>query len=219
MSEIVRPNFFVIGGSKCGTTALCELLANHPDVFISTPKEPLYFSRSEELKLTPEWYASLFVDAGRYASVGDASTNYACVGLFPGVEERVAAYSPNARIIYIVRDPLERMESQWVQRRSAGTTSCGFMAAVRDVPEMIESNLYWKNINAYRRLFDDERILVLFFEDFRADPPSVVARCFDFLGVGPAGELDDPHRPRNVRAEKREDKPLMRWLRLYPVAT
>ena len=39
MSEIVRPNFFVIGGSKCGTTALCELLANHPDVFISTPKE------------------------------------------------------------------------------------------------------------------------------------------------------------------------------------
>jgi hypothetical protein len=211
-----KPNFFVIGASKAGTSSLCELLGNHPDVFFSTPKEPYFFTQAETLGLTESWYTSLFARATDHPAIGEGSTDYAVTGLHPGIERRIAAFAPGARIIYIVRHPLERMESQWIQLRSTGAAPSDFPTAVREIPEMIEGNLYWKNVSAYRAVFPDERILLLFFEDFRADAAAVLARCFTFLGLDPDVPLDAPERPRNSRRFKREDRRLLSALRRLP---
>jgi hypothetical protein len=211
-----KPNFFVIGASKSGTTSLCELLASHPDVFMSDPKEPSYFSRGESLGLSAESYASIFAEAAGYRAVGEGSTEYAVVGLFPGIEQRLAEYAPAARLIYIVRHPLERIESQWIQLRSMGAAPADFRTALREIPEIIEGNLYWKNVSAYRRAFSEDQILVLFFDDLKVDTAATVARCFEFLGLDPGVELDDPGRPRNTRRIKRSDKGLLSALRRVP---
>jgi hypothetical protein len=212
----LKPNFFVIGASKSGTSSLCELLDNHPDVFFTTPKEPSYFSDGEDHGLTLDWYQSLFQGAEGHRAVGEGSTNYAVVGLHPGVAEKLEAYAPGSRVIYIVRHPPERIESQWIQLRTGNQAPNDFVRAVREVPEMIEGNLYWKNISSFRGVFPDDRILVLFFDDFKADARAVVRRCFRFLDLDPDVPLQAPQRPRNVRQSKRQDKPVLRLLRRLP---
>ena len=172
----MRPNFFVIGASKSGTSSLCELIANHPDVFFTTPKEPLYFTLAEEQGLTREWYESLFEGSDGYRAVGEGSTNYAVAGMYPDIAEQLEAYSPGCRVIYIVRHPPARIESQWIQLRSVNKAPESFTQAIREVPEMIEGNLYWKNISSFRRVMTDERILVLFLDDFKADGQATVRR-------------------------------------------
>lgn len=212
----MKPTFFVIGASKSGTSSLCQLVSNHPDVFFTTPKEPEYFSRGKQRGLTLEWYESLFAGAEGYRAAGDGSTNYAVVGLHPGVAERIEAYSPGCRVIYIVRHPPERIESQWIQLRAGNEAPSNFVQAVREVREMIEGNLYWKNISAFRRVIPDERILVLFFDDFKVDAEAVIRRCFRFLDLDPDVPLQAPETPRNVRQSKRQSMAVLRALRRIP---
>jgi len=216
MGDPIKPNFFVIGASKCGTTSLCNHLANHPEIFFSVPKEPAYFTLGPERGMSGADYAELFAGARAFRAIGEGSTNYGAVTLFPGVEHRIAAYSPNARIIYSVRHPLERMESQWNQLRSTGGTLLEFNDAVRQVPEMIETNLFWKTACAYRRVVGDERMLVLFLEDFQADAAATLTRCFEFLGVNPDATPESPDRALNRRADLREDGALLRAARRLP---
>ena len=70
------PNFIVIGAAKCGTTSLCDLLGAHPDVFMSTPKEPRYFSHSNEGHRTLDWYESLFGEVTDQSAIGEGSITY-----------------------------------------------------------------------------------------------------------------------------------------------
>jgi hypothetical protein len=212
-----RPNFFVIGASKCGTTFLCKRLSEHPEVFFSVPKEPMYFTRGEELGISADDYAALFAEARGFQAIGEGSTNYAAVSLFPGVERRIADSSPDARIIYMVRHPLERMESQWIQRRATGTTRLDFDRALRELPEMIETNLFWQTASAYRAFFPDRRMLVLFLEDLRADPGAMLRRCFDFLGLASEVDTESPGEAPNPRGGLREDGFLLRAFRRLPV--
>ena len=77
----IRPNYFVIGAPKAGTTSLCSHLGAHPDVFMSDPKEPQFFSHN--LHRGYEWYASLFESASGHAAVGEGSTTYSSTGIWP----------------------------------------------------------------------------------------------------------------------------------------
>ncbi|MHC4428231.1 MAG: sulfotransferase family protein [Planctomycetota bacterium] len=215
---IAKPNFFVIGAHKAGTTSLCELLGSHPDVFMCDPKEPGFFSHERKHRLGYEWYASLFQAAGGHAAVGEGSTTYSQTGIYPKVVERIAAYAPDSRIIYITRSPLERLESAWIEWRNMGRKISGsFPKALRTWPALIDSALYWKQISAYRARWPDERILVLFFEDFKADPRAVLRRTYRFLGVDEEHEPPDPDRPRRAWSDgRREDRALLGAMRRVP---
>lgn len=213
-----RPNFFVIGAAKAGTTSLCELLAGHPDVFVSTPKEPGYFSLPHKHARGEAWYASLFAPGAGRAAIGEGSTTYSQVGVYPETPGRIAAYAPDARIIYITRSPLERLESLWIQWRNQGRgIPASFARALRTEPAMIDSALYWTQISAYRALFPDERILVLFLEDLEADPRGVLRRCFEHLDVDPGVEVAGADDRRNVWSEgKLEDRLALEAMRRVP---
>lgn len=212
----VRPTFLVIGAMKCGTTSLYDLLALHPQVGMSAEKEPAFFCGGEYYSRGWAWYESLFAHAAGRQAIGEASTSYTKKFSYPGTAERIARELPDVRLIYVVRHPLERIESQWIHGVHAGWHPASFGRALDD-PALIDPSRYWSQINAYREYFPDERILVLFFDDFKADPLAFVSRCYTFVGVDctftPSGTV-----ARNPSASLRSETALLSALRRVPLS-
>lgn len=210
----MHPNFLVIGSAKCATTSLCELLHKHPDVFICKPKEPHFFSLDDVYQRGWSWYESLFADVKDESAVGEGSTSYTRHGMFPNTATRIARHLPEARLIYIARNPTEKAESLWMHSRNNNIPlPPTFSEAVRTVDTFIDETLYWRQLNYYRQYYPDDRILVLFYEEFKTHPDAVLEECFRFLGIDPSVKIQDTQRPSNV---SHEDKILMSLLRKIP---
>ena len=108
------PNLFILGAAKCGTTTLHSYLIAHKEIFMSEIKELGFFV--PEFSYQPKelsWYLSLFEQAENYRYIGESSTHYTKVPFYDGVAERVYMFAPEARLIYIVRDPIERAISHY----------------------------------------------------------------------------------------------------------
>lgn len=211
------PEAFLVGAHRAGTTTLCELLGRHPSIQVSSPKEPGVLRKDKPRDVLERAYERCFPGWSPPVLRLEGSTIYSQCAVYPGVAERIATVNPQARIIYSVREPLRRIESAWVQYRSERRTDIpdDFNVAVREVPELVDASLYWKQLSEYRAVFPDEQILVVFFDDLRSDPDGVVAACCAHLGVGPmpapaAGVV------RNRSADKRREAAALRLLRRSP---
>jgi len=132
-----NPNFFVLGAAKSGTTALCDYLSQHPDVCFSHPKEPMFFEAEYERGL--EFYRTTYFSHWREeAAVGEGRV----YNLFlPFVPPRIHACFPDARLITILRDPVERAFSHWWHRHSFGLENLPFDAAIERNLDQMESGL------------------------------------------------------------------------------
>jgi hypothetical protein len=201
----MKPNFLIIGAMKCATTSLCDILSQHPQIFVTEPKEPEFFCNEGAYARGWSWYESLFCGADSKIALGEGSTSYTKSSLHPHVAERIAAHLPDAKLIYIARHPLKRIESHWLHLIASGVDTPPLEHALKQWPHIIDTSLYWKQISAYRRFYCDERILVLFFEDFVRRPHDVMARCYEFLGVHPEANRADPSKPSHVSANVRID--------------
>ncbi len=210
------PTFFVIGAAKAATSSLCAQLAQHPDVFLTNPKEPGGFSSAYEDRW--DWYMSLFEPGMGVRARGEGTVRYSQLGVYPDVAERIKKHVPDARLIYIVRHPLRRAESMWIEWRSMGHPECtpDFCETLRRAPALLDASLYWKQISAYREHFDDEQIHIEFFEDYRKDPRAVLGRCFAHIGVDP-GFLIEDLEARNRSETKLVDTRLASGLRKIPL--
>jgi hypothetical protein len=180
----IGPNFFVIGAQKAGTTRFCHLLGRHPKVRIPT-KEPAFFSSEVETRSRVEWYKGLFDGLPPDIACGDGSTYYSMAALYPGTAERIAMFNDRARIIYMVRHPLRRIESAWAQLLSVGHANSyvGFERTLMETPLLLDPSLYWRQVAEYRRFFPDSQIKILFFEDFVRDEERIVRDSLSFLGI------------------------------------
>lgn len=194
----MRPNFLVIGAMKSATTSLCELLGSHPDIFICKPKEPEYFCKDEIYNRGWKWYESLFSAANNKIAIGEGTASYTKRLIFPNTVSRIVHALPDIKLIYIVRHPIKRIESHWTHSMLTGSITTPFCNTLRQFPGYIDASLYFHQINAYREYFPDDRILVLFFEDFKTVPHKVLERCFQFLAVDATFQPLDPERARNV---------------------
>lgn len=203
---------------KCATTSLTEMFAQHPEIFVSSPKEIDFFCKDEVFSRGWSWYESLFSGGEGKIAIGEGSTSYTKMLMFPRTVERVAKYMADAKLIYIVRNPLERIESHWLHLVATGQRSLPLKKAFEKWPHLIDTSLYWKQINAYRRHFPDDRIHVLFFEDFVKDPLATVSRCYEFLGVDSMVARTQTPRISNVSASFSMDHLLLRALRRFPGA-
>lgn len=110
------PDFIIIGAAKCGTTTLYEYLCRHPQVFMSVPKEPHFFAREPIYAKGMDWYRSLFSGAQASQVCGEASTLYTRWPDFPNCARRVAEHVPKAKLIYVMRHPIDRAYSGYGQR-------------------------------------------------------------------------------------------------------
>lgn len=210
------PNFLIIGAMKSATSSLADLFTQHPQIFFSTPKEPEFFYNEAMYSRGWEWYESLFERADGKLAVGEGSTSYTKHLLNPNCAERVAKHLPDCRLIYIVRHPLERIESHWLHMVRENPEIPPLPQAVRQFPHLVDTSLYWKQINAYRTFYPDDRIQVLFFEDFVDDPDAVLQKCFDFLQVDSTFKTSDPERPRHVSRGARRNLPVVSLLKKVP---
>ena len=112
------PNLIIIGAMKCGTSALHQYLDQHPDIAMSKEKELDFFIEDRNWRKGLDWYRSMFPDSGVVR--GEASPDYTHYPAIPGVPERMHTVVPGAKLIYMVRDPVERMLSQYMHNRWTG---------------------------------------------------------------------------------------------------
>ncbi|HTZ86905.1 MAG TPA: sulfotransferase [Solirubrobacteraceae bacterium] len=197
------PDFFIAGHQKCGTTALHEMLRQHPQVFMPERKEPSYYV-PEIMRKPPtrEEYEALFEPATRGQRLGEATPTYLWSHTAAG---RIAQDRPDAKIITILREPADFLRSLHLQFLRMGVeTEKDFRKAIELDPERaagqkIPSNSprpeflpyaehlrYIEQLERYRALFSPEQILVLIYEDYRADNDATLRRILDFLGVDQA---------------------------------
>lgn len=186
----------IIGSAKSGTTSLFNYLGRHPAVCPSVPKEPAYFSEYRE----PGQRARRYEDSWphfdpavhRYALEG--SVVYTMWPEGDGVPARLHAYGIRPRMIYLVRDPIERIESQVNFRRIYSRQHIGF-----EDSHPIDASRYAAQIAPFVATFGRESLRVVDFADLRADPNRVCAEIFDWLGLQPH-HIDEPH-VHNVTAQ------------------
>jgi hypothetical protein len=212
------PDFFVIGAQRAGTTRLCGLLDRHPGVAIPT-KEPMFFQSPEDMRTKAAWYKALFDAVPEGVRKGDGSTYYSMCGIYPGTARRLHQFNPEARIIYMVRHPLRRIESAWVQLLSVGAANRvrGFDFTVRNTDLLIDPGLYWRQISEYRHYFPDQQISIQFFEEFSADEAAVVESCCSFLELAPSAAIELEHdRFRNESIGKRQHALIVDAVRALP---
>ncbi len=176
------PDFVIIGAQKCGTTALHAYLARHPEISMSRPKELDYFI--EELNLTKglDWYRSRFDGAGRVR--GESSPNYTAHPVYSGVPERMSALLPDARLIFMVRDPVDRVRSGYYHQYSNRTEDRPMREAVLDETRgHLARSMYHLQLSRFLEHYPIERILLLEQEELRTDRRETLRRIYRFLGV------------------------------------
>lgn len=203
MSSEIAPNFLLIGASRCDTTSVARWLSAHPEVFVSRRKEVFYFSHQRNYARGWSDYLKHFAGAEGFPARGEATTDYANTIKYPWVVDRIARDIPACRLIYMVRHPLRRIESQWQLVRSAGGFTGSLSEFVVNVPEALQMSRYATNYENYRKRFPPEQIKVVFFEDFALDPEAVARDVYRFLGVDAAISPAAVRRAENRSAAMR----------------
>jgi len=203
------PDFFIVGHAKSGTTALYEMLRRHPQIYMPEEKEPWFFASDMRARFQPrragaspetlEQYLSLFAEAAPEQRAGEASSSYLWSQT---AAAEIAAVAPDARIIAILREPAQFLRSlhlqllqTHVENRRDLRTAIGLeseRSRGRHIPrrshrpqllQYSQHVRYVEQLRRYRELFGAERMLVLIYEDFRADNDATVREVFRFLDV------------------------------------
>jgi GT2 family glycosyltransferase len=215
----MQPDFVIIGAMKCGTSTLAAQLAAQPGVFMTTPKEPGFFSHDEQFARGPDWYASLFKDAPPGALKGEASTSYTKLPLYPDAARRLHAYAPHAKLIYLTRDPLDRLVSHYIHEWTQNAITAPLDDAIRKHPELIDYSRYEFQLAPWREHFDDAQILCLTLEEMKAAPQRTLNRVAEFLGRSGQFHWAVTHEHENASAERLRRIPLQRLLIENPLST
>lgn len=208
-----RPNLFVIGAMKSATTYFADLLRQLPQVFVCSPKEPCYFVDGPVLRkvwplmwqrgywASEQRYLQLFAGAGERPILVDASTTYSKAPLIAGVPERILAFNPQARFVYLMRDPVARTMSHYWHRVRWWGERRAMLAALQEDPHYLDTSHYAMQILAYRRCFGAERIYTMTTESLLADPAGELLRVCRWLGIDAPPPLVVSQEPVNVTPE------------------
>jgi hypothetical protein len=188
------PNLFIVGCMKAGTTALHAYLDQHPDVFMCDPKEPGYFAEPDPTQKTRARYEAMFADGAACRYRGESSTKYTKAPVFDGVPKRIHEACPDARIIYIVRDPVSRIVSQYLFDRRVHGETLPLCSAVARNPRYKAFGDYAVQIEPYQALFGE--VLILQNEELSQKPQLVMDKVFDWLDL-PNWQISHEERRNN----------------------
>ena len=157
------PDFIIIGAMKSATSTLHNQLGAQSGVFMSTPKEPNFFSDDEVYSQGIGWYSGLFSDADVEDICGESSTHYTKLPDYPDTIQRLKAAVPQPKLIYVMRDPIDRLISHYMHQWSQGVISCDIDQAIDDYPELIDYSCYGLQIKPLLwRPLAPEAVLPLF---------------------------------------------------------
>lgn len=223
-----RPDFFIVGAPKCGTSSLYAYLGRHPDIYVSPKKEPRFFGSDHHRinhrgSLSFDEYLALFSGAADAERVGEASVNY----LYSRYAAReIKAFNPQARIVAMVRDPVEVMHACHGTNVAAGAEPIRDFASALALEEerkkgrllpnrpALRQNLYYRDIVAYAShleryfaVFGRDRVFVIVYDDFAADTARVYRETLEFLDVDPSfvPQFEIVNPSKQVRSARAHD--------------
>jgi len=200
--ELILPNFLIIGANKSGTNSLYEYLRLHPQVFMPLLKEPGFFAFEGRQPDNPwlgrniitrfEDYQALYEGAKGKIAIGEASPVYLYNLQAPA---RIKHYIPEAKLIALLRHPVDRAYSQWQMEIRNGTEKILDFDQAVEVKETLEDGtvwhryvyqgMYYRLLKRYYDLFDSSHICVLISDHFRSDPYGVLQKVYQFLNIDP----------------------------------
>lgn len=220
-----KPDFLIIGGQKCGTTWLWNMLQQHPDTDLPTIKEIHYFGGIENYRKGAQWYYDHFRDIDPGKVTGEASTSYLFDRIpywynpsqqieyddsLPTIAELVRQELPDVKIVAILRDPVRRAISGYHHIMRLAATGTGMRKSkitvfkslrriAQEAPKarVVEYGFYSRYLEAWMNVFPRDRIKVFFFEEAVLDDPNrAVGELYEFLDIDPA------FRPVNLKEAK-----------------
>lgn len=199
--DVRKANFFIVGAPKCATTSVYRYLDSHPMVFMSKPKELNYFS-AEDIKeqglyykerviSTRTDYDNVFDKACGEKILGDASVSYFH---YSSVPERIYEYNRKAKILIILRDPVERAYSHYLMDKRLGYIDTSFEDVFHNrgsftnhFQQYFQLSLYFIPVARYMKYFGERNVKVLFDVDIMNDTELVLSELSDFLGIQNVG--------------------------------
>ena len=196
------PNLVVIGAQKCGTSGLHYILGTHPEISMSSPKELNFFIGERNWSLGVEWYREHFDPES--AVRGESSPNYTTYPHHLGIAERMHGVVPDAKLILLVRDPLERIAAHWVhnyaKRRERGDLR---ETLLHPNTTYVLRSKYHAQLRQFLNFYALSQVLVIDQADLRLRRSETLREVFGFLGVDPDFEHPSFHRERHRTTRKR----------------
>ncbi len=200
MAAFNWPNFYIVGAVKSGTTSLYAYLQQHPQVFLPAMKEPHYFTQPRpapeqahhiQYVASEKAYIRLYRGSTGFPCVGDASPSYLWC---PEAAERIFRVRPDARIIVILRDPVQRAYAQYLMDHNEGVLDLPFMEALEQdwmrpdkgwgISQLyLELGQFAAQISRYQQQFGSEQVHICFLEDLKKNPLQVLEGIAQFLKI------------------------------------
>lgn len=186
------PNLIVIGAMKSGTTSLHHYLKLHPEIAMTQEKEPHFFCEgpihfgamkegtwSQGLK----WYESHFTKEAKIR--GESSATYTKYPWLSGVPERMYSVVPEAKLIYIIRDPIDRILSEYVHYRTYGTERRTLSEALDDLKnsQYVCNSKYYTQLKQYLEFYPEASIFITITEELKRQPEQTLQKIFRFLDI------------------------------------
>jgi Sulfotransferase domain len=181
----VLPNFLIIGAAKAGTTSLYHYVRSHPQAFMPAKKELSFFCEEFRWHNGLDWYERQFEGADSAVAVGEASPRYTVFPIYRGVPERIATSIPEARLIYLVREPIKRMQSQYLDNVIHRLEKAPVEDALSTNPFYLTSSRYALQLQQYMDHFRRDQILVVRSEVMGRERQRTLSHVFEFLGIDP----------------------------------
>ena len=202
------PNFLIIGAAKGGTTSLYAYLQQHPQVFMSSPKEPTFFGnegtdglfngphdedRGYHSRVITNFvdYSALFDRVTNEKAIGEASIYYVYL---PEAPEQIRKYVPKAAMFAILRNPADRAYSAYLHVVRQAREPYSFALALQEEPERIRQKwnplwhfktmgFYYQQVKRYYDIFGRDQVHIYLYEDFQKEPLPLIKQVFEILGV------------------------------------
>ena len=213
------PNLIVIGAMKCGTTSLHHYLNLHPEIFMSSEKELHFFVAEKNWQRGIEWYKSRFTSQTKIR--GETSPSYTARHKWQGVASRIYSTIPEAKLIYVIRNPLERIISHYLHRKLSGVENRSIQEVLAncDRPNdnyIARSKYYWQ-LEQYLNYFSPQQILVLTLEELSSRPQETFKQIFRFLDVDDSFEVPQTNKKLHQSENKIQKNSWGFWLSQMPL--
>ena len=176
------PDFIIIGAMKSATSTLHNQLSAQPGIFMSSPKEPNFFSDDDIYNHGLSWYSGLFSYANARDICGESSTHYTKLPDYSDTIQRLKAAIPRPKLIYVMRHPVDRLISHYMHQWSVGVISCDINQAIDRYPELVDYSCYGMQITPYLEEFGHKAVLPLFFDDLKKNKDRALNRVGTFIG-------------------------------------
>jgi len=205
---MTRPDFLIIGAMKSGTSTLAAQLSEQTGIFVTTPKEPNFFSDDDVHARGEGWYSGLFDAAVPGDLRGEASTHYTKLPTYPETVARAQAVLQEPRLVYMIRNPIERAVSHFIHEWSQGVMTDNMTAEFARHPEFVDYGRYAMQIRPWIEAFGADAVHLTSLEAMQADPQGVLAEVAAFIGHAGSVAWVAARARENASAERVRRLPL-----------